>query len=232
MADEAIIAAQEAVENKPAVGSVEAEIAKEVQVEQPKHEADTVPLSAFLDLKKDLKQLKKDIKEAKSSQKHSTAVEGVAELSSKYPDVSAEFIADILESATSKAQAEIDKKYTPFIEQQTTKEKQAAFDKAFDALFEKTLKDNPQFPSTIDKEMVKTLAVNQKYRNVPLVDILTNIYGSVQSGRASSETDTRLSSDRLEDIVSFDKITPAQRELVLNDPVMRKKYYNFLDGIK
>ena len=214
--------------DKSTEGSVEAEMAKSNPKEDtPKQE--TVPLHTYLEVKNDLKELKREIKEARTSDKHETALAGVKDIAAKYPDVSEDFIADILSSATSAAQSELDKRVTPMIERQEAEQKQAQFDKAFDKLYDKALKDNPDLPKSIDKNLVKTLALTPQYRNVPLGDILETMYGGTVDGSESSETKARASADRIEDIVNFDKITKDQKDAIMADPKVRQKYFDYLD---
>jgi hypothetical protein len=217
-------------EAKAPEGTVAAEVAK---VEVPEVKSDkapeTVPLAVFLDLKKDLKDLKSELENAKSSEKSSVQAEGFADLASKYPDVSSDFIKDMLGAATLEAQKKIEQKYNPIIEKQEQKEKQIAFDTAFNNLFEKTLQDNPDLPKTIDKELVKELALTPKYINVPLSDILIKMYGSNNTGKSSSENETRTGADIVEDVVDFNKITSEQKTAILADEKTRVKYFNWLD---
>ena len=135
----------------------------------------------------------------------------------------------MLSSATKEAQKKIEEKYTPIIEKQENEKKQLAFNVAFDNLFDKTLQDNPDLPKTIDKDLVKELALTPKYRNVPLADILVKMYGNSNSGKSSSENDQRSAADRVEDIVSFDKITSEQKTRIMADEKARKEYFNWLD---
>ena len=218
-----------AEEIAPKEGTVEAEIAK-VAPETKKEE--TVPLSVYLALKEDVKELKKEIKDSKESRKPAVTIEGVKDLAKKYPDVSEDFIADILGAATSKAKIEIDEKYAPILTKQDEKEKQAAFDKAFDNVFDKALKDNPDLPSDkIDKDIVKNLALTPAYKNVPIADIMVKLYGGMTTGKSTTENDTRTSSDRELDVVNFDKMTNEQYEAVMADPKTRKKYFDHLDKV-
>lgn len=212
-------------EEKKVEGTVEALIEKDDATPEPK----VVPEAAFLSLKKELKELKQELKEAKSSEQKAVLSAGIDELSKKYPDVSSEFIQDMLSSATKEATKMIEEKYTPIIQKQEQEKKQAAFDKAFDNLFEKTLQDNPDLPKSIDKDVVKTLAVTPQYRNTPLADILIKLYGQNIEGKSSSENDMRTGADRVDDIVSFDKITPDQKKAIMNDPKSRTKYFSWLD---
>lgn len=218
-------------EVKAPEGSIDAEVAKTQPeaVEKPEVSVEHVPLSVYLDLKKDFKELKKEVQEAKDSDKSKIRAAGYSDLTQKYPDVSPEFIQDMLGAATLEAQKKIEEKYTPIIAKQEQKEKQLAFDKAFDNLFDKTLQDNPDLPKTIDKELVKELALTPKYRNVPLSDILIKIYGNQDTGKSSSENDMRTGSDIVDDIVSFDRITEDQRKAIMADPKARGKYFDWLD---
>lgn len=219
-------------EVKDVAGTVAAEINSEVAPKEVKEaKTDTVPLSVFLELKDELKSLKHEIKETKSSDRASVTSKGISDLSSKYPDVSPDFIQDILNSATSEATKKIEEKYSPIIERQENEKKQVAFDKAFDNLYEKTLKDNPELPTSMDKDLVKELASTPKYRNVPLADILNKMYSTGTQGKSSSENDTRSASDKVEDVVNFNKISESQRQAVLDDPKARAKYFAFLDGM-
>ncbi len=234
MAEEAKVT-PEAETIAPKEGTVEAEIAK---VEPkgtagdilPKAEPETVPLSTYLGLKDDIKELKKELKETKDSKKPSVIIDGLKDLADKYPDVNKEFLQDLLSSATTNAERKIEEKYTPILERQDNEKRQAAFDKAFDDLYTKTLADNTDLPKDIDKDAIKALAITSKYRDVPLADILTKLYPST-GGKGSSENETRTAADRVDEITSFDKITPEQKKAIIADPEARKKYYAYLDSI-
>lgn len=198
---------------------------KEESTIEPK----VVPEAAFLQLKSELKAIKKELKEATSSEKKHIVSEGIADLTIKYPDVSPEFIQDMLNSATIEATKKIEAKYSPIIEKQEQEKKQAAFDSAFNNLFEKTLNDNPDLPKDIDKEAIKELASTPKYRNTPLSEILFKMYKPVTTEKSSSENEMRSGADRVEDIVSFDKITSDQKKAIMDDPKARAKYFSWLD---
>lgn len=211
-------------------GTMDSVLPKEDTLE-PKIEEkvpETVPLAVFLDLKQDMKDLKESIKNSKDSNKSSVLSEGLEDLTKKYPDVSPEFIEDLLSSATKQATKKIEEKYTPIIKKQEDKDKQVEFDTAFDALYKKTLDENPDLPKTVNKQIIKDLAITAKYRNTPLVDIITSMYGS-PDGKSSSENETRNGSDIVDEVVSFDKITDEQKKAIMADPKARTKYFSWLD---
>ena len=235
MADEAIVTPNTEVKDVKE-GTVEAEIIKSQEAVAPTIDdkkpdeaaPETVPLRVYLDLKDDLKNLKQEIKEA-GSNKSTVQIQGLEDLTKKYPDVNSEFIQDMLSSATKEATNKIEAKYAPIIERQDAEKKQAAFDAAFDALYTKTLQDNPELPKNIDKDAIKALALTPKYRTTPLADILTKLYGKDESGKSASENDARSSADTVDDVVSFDNITTEQKTRIMADEKTRKEYFNWLD---
>lgn len=201
------------------------------EVKQEKTQ-DTVPLSVFLAQKEDLKELKKEIK-ALAESKTKVTVEGLGDLASKYPDVSQDFINDLLTAATEKARkealTEVESKYNPILEKQRYREEQEKFDKAFDKVFNRAVEENKELPENIDKELIKTLVQTPKYRNVKVADILTQVYGSVRQEKSSSENDTTAAASEIETISSFENITEEQRKVIMSDEKARKEYFNWLD---
>lgn len=192
---------------------------------------ETVPLSVFLAQKEDLKELKKEIKELAAS-KSKNNIQGLNELSEKYPDVSQDFMADLLAAATAKAKAEamqeVDSKYSTIIEKQKQKEAVEHFNNEFDKVFNKAIQDNPDLPKNIDKELVKTLVLTPKYKNIKISEILTSIYGGQISGKSSSENETT-TAPVADTISDFSKITNDQKKAIMEDPKARQKYFNWLD---
>lgn len=215
----------------PKEGTVEAEIVKETETKEVKKDADTVPLSVYLSLKDDVKELKKEIKESKDSNKSTVILDGVEDLAKKYPDVDKDFINDILTSATTKAQKEIDTKYSPIIQKQEAEKAKEAFDKAFDKVYDKAISENADLPKNIDKEAIKALALTPGYKNTPISEILTKIYGGVDTGTATTENDTRAAGDTGDVVIDFEKMSAEQKDKVMEDPKSRKKYFEYLDTL-
>lgn len=214
-------------EEKKVDGAVD-EILKDLPEEQ-KTEPKVVPEAAFLELKSELKALKKELKDAKTSEQKAVIVSDIRDLTEKYPDVDKSFIQDILNSATIEATKKIEEKYTPILQKQEQEKKIQEFNKAFDNLYEKTLNENPELPSNIDKEIVKTLAMTPAYRKIPLSEVIKKIYGENTPSKITTENETRTGADKIDDIVSFEKITPEQKKAIMSDEKSRKKYFNWLD---
>lgn len=214
-------------DEKKVDGAVD-EILKDLPEEQ-KTEPKVVPEAAFLELKSELKALKKELKDAKTSEQKAVIVSDIRDLTEKYPDVDKSFIQDILNSATIEATKKIEEKYTPILQKQEQEKKIQEFNKAFDNLYEKTLNENPELPSNIDKEIVKTLAMTPAYRKIPLSEVIKKIYGESVQDKTTTENDMRVGADKIDDIVSFEKITEEQKKAIMSDEKSRKKYFNWLD---
>ncbi len=194
---------------------------------------ETVPLSVFLALKEDMKELKRTIKESKDSERDSVELEGLGELALKYPDVNAQFMADILkkasDKATEKAMSELDSKYTPLLKKQQIKEEQEKFDIAFDKVFDKAIGDNPDLPKNVNKELIKTLVLTPKYKDKKIADILAEIYPESTQGKTSSENEALSAVGDVETIKDFSKITPEQKKAIMADDKARATYFSWLD---
>ncbi len=201
--------------------------------EAPTKPVETVPLSTFLALKDDLKDIKKAQKEASASQKASIQIDGINELSQKYPDVSKDFMNDIAKAISTKAEADalkkIEEKYSPIIAKQEQKDKLDIFNKKFDEVYDKALKDNPDLPKNIDKDIIKNLVLSPQYKNTKMADILVKVYGEQVSEKSSSENETRIATGDVETITNFDKITPDQKKAIMADDKARVKYFSWLD---
>lgn len=214
-------------DEKKVDGAVD-ELLKDIP-EEPKAEPKVVPEAAFLELKSELKALKKELKDAKTSEQKAVITADIRDLTDKYPDVDKSFIQDILNSATLEATKKIEEKYTPILQKQEQEKKVQEFNKAFDSLYERTLSENPELPSNIDKDVVKTLAMTPAYRKIPLSEVIKKIYGENTQGKTSTENDMRTGADKIDDIVSFDKITEDQKKAIMTDEKARKKYFDWLD---
>lgn len=232
MDDENIIDTPASEVNEAQEGSVAAEIDGAQPEKKQAHESQTVPLSAYLDLKNDVKELKQALKERDSKADTSAAVAaGVADLAAKYPDVNVDFIADMVAASTKKAQETIESKYSPIIERQEAEKKAEKFEKAFENAKAKVVEENPDLP-TVDWDAIKALALTPNYINLPLADVVQKVYGGIiNKGRATSENDMRGGADRVDDIVDFGNLTPDQEKKVLANPKTRKAYFDHLDGL-
>ncbi len=204
----------------PAEGSM-------ASIEAPAPEAkkeETVPLSVYLALKDDVKELKQELKARPQSKAEEKAT--IKAFTEKYPDTDPDAISAIIQMAVS----EVEAKYTPIIERQESEKKQEAFDKQFDIIFDKALALNPD-SKDVDKEVIKALALTAQYNNTPVADLIKKVYPTSTVGKATTENDMRATGDAVERIVDIDSITPEQRSQIIADPKLRQEYFDKLDAL-
>ena len=223
MAEETIVtpAAETIAPATPPEGSINSIVTPPAPAPKPE---ETVPLSVFLALKDDMKELKRELKERPQSTAEVNAT--IKAFTDKYPDTNPDAIADIIKIAVT----EVEAKYTPIIERQENERKQQDFDTKFDVIFTKALAENPDVKDA-NKEVIKALALTPKYNNTPVAEIIREVYPTGTVGRTTTENEIRVSADTIEQIVDVDAITPAQRAQIMENPELRKAYFDKLDAL-
>lgn len=219
---ETIVAAPKVEKAEGSVASIEAPAPTAAPVEKPQ---ETVPLSVFLSVKDDVKDLKQQLKDATKPQTTADTRATVKALTEQYKDVDPNFIKGLVDAAV----AETEAKYTPIIERQNSEKKQEQFDKAFDAIYDKAVADNPD-AKNVDKEVIKALALTPKYNNTPVAELIKTLYSN-GAGKVTTENDTRGGGDLPDENIDIDKVTPEQRAKIMADPAARKKYFDKLDAL-
>ena len=202
-----------------------------VQSDEDKGSENKVPLSTFLELKKENKEFRHELQSLKDSlkSKSDTRVEeGVSDLATKY-DIDENFLRDILKAAKEETTKEIDSRYKTAFEKQEKEAQVSKFNKAFDELFEKSISENDEYKNLpIDKEVIKSLATSPSYSKMTIPQILEKLYGNVvmNTGKKSSE-DTATNS-RQQDAVNFANMDEKTSKMVLSDPNLKKQYNDFV----
>jgi len=193
-------------------------------------EEQTVPLSVFLEEKRRRKEAEKASKESQSSSQERQPSVDMSQLSTKYPDVDPDFMADLVGIAKQQATKEVEEKYTPYIQKLRDEDFNKAFDPIYESELAKAKADGVNLPKKIDKEMIKQIALQPKFRTTPLSELMKNLYGADDTGRATTENDTRPATEIVKDVVDLKRITPDQKNKIMSDPKARQAYFNALDN--
>lgn len=182
--------------------------------------ADTVPLSKFLELKNELKELKRS-----SNSVSSESLESFAEDAGLDIDVVRRMATVIASQAKEEALAEVDSKVRPVL-----REKQAADN---DALFTKDFEKNivSRYPELADKkEAFKAIAFSKDFLHLKtLEDIRKEFFSSAKQVKKETFERGSIGADNLPEDVDFAKMDDETHAKVLADPKLRKEYYAWQD---
>lgn len=194
--------------------------------EQP----DTVPLKAFLDMKKDNKELKKSItdltKAVKDGATKSEISADIKEMAEEY-DADENLIKAIIEKTKGEADASLEKKLKPFLD----KEKGDKIDTLFNENYDKAIEAMPEYKDVANKEVIKTLALDPKNKDKTFADILDSSYGHLIGGKKTLETAQPGAKKLVEGEVDVDRASSDKDYFkeVMADPTLKKKYNEGLE---
>ena len=186
----------------------------EAQTEQ------TVPLSTFLEMKKELSSLKK---QALSDSERDASIEAIA---AEY-DVDLNFANQLADAIAAKAAKEVQKQYEPIIQ----KQKQAETDKMFDKVYDKAIESMPEFANVANKDIVKKLALDPSNKTKTIKQIMKDVYGDIveriesQPGPSFEKPRT---TNRNVNEMDFGNLTLEDHDLIAHDPKLRAQYGDWM----
>lgn len=188
---------------------------------------DTVPLSTFLEMKKEMKQEIKDLK--KTIEEGGTRKEIAADIKSlsEKHGVDAEFLQEFAQSVREGMKSENEELLKPMKE----KEKAEKIDKAFNEHFSKALEEMPEFESIVNKEVIKTLSLNPANRNKTFTQIIEESYGHLVQGKRSIDSGSAGAGKSESGEVDMSRVKdPTYFKEVMGNPALKKKYNEAMMG--
>lgn len=203
--------------------------------EKPKNEA--VPLKKFMDEKRSRQEAEAQVEslQAQIAQLQQGTLSGmpvgqindhIKAITDKYPDVSPEFIAEVISTATTvsakQIREEIEKDYNPKLEAIERERSAEKMDQRFTELYSKTIKEMPEYKGIVNKEAIKALALNPVNKSKTMAQIIEETYGNAIVGRKSIEP---AHASREPEAPNTDNpTTPEDWDKIERDPVARKKW--------
>jgi hypothetical protein len=198
---------------------------------------DFVPLKKFMGEKKSRQEAEAQIEtlQAEIQRLQQNTVSGmpvgqindsIKALAEKYPDVSPEFISEVISTATTvsakQIRQEIEKDYSPKLEALERERTAEKMDQRFTQLFTKTIKDMPEYKGIVNKEAIKALALNPANKSKTMAQIIEETYGNAIIGKRSIEP---AHASREPEAPNTDNpSTPEDWDKIERDPVARKKW--------
>lgn len=187
---------------------------------RPKSGSDSVPLKKYTKVKQRIKELK-----AQLAERSNLSSEDLADLAKEHnlDEAGLKKIAAIIKKETLK---EAEKKIAPII----SKQQQVENEKRFDEDFERTIAK--KYPALAGKKgQFKRIAFSPDFIHLKtLEDIRKEFYPDVTSEIKDDNPEGGSSAAPKEtETIDFAKMTPKQHEMVLADPKLRAKYYDWQD---
>jgi len=194
---------------------------------------DSVPLSKFLEVKNENKRLAQDIETIKKSidsgAPKTEVRDDIHSLAEKY-DVNEEFIKEIVRSAKLEASKEIDSKidsrFAPIEERSKLEKREVAFNEHF----QKALERMPEYNGIVNKEVIKSFALNPNNSNKTFSQLIEEAYGHLVQGKKTFDNASPRvgKEDNLEVDSARAKKDPEYFKQIMSDPVLKKKYNDSL----
>lgn len=195
--------------------------------EKPK-ETKVVPEAVLIEYKKENKQLAKEIADLKKAiedgANRGEISASIKELSEKH-NVDAGFLQDFAKAVKAEAKAEAEESFQNQLKPLTQKAKEEKIDTVFNEHFDKAMENMPEFKNIVNKDVIKSLALDPKNANKSFVKIIEDAYGHLVTGKRTLET-TKPQGGRGDTTIDFEKArkdTEYFKE-VMADPELKKKY--------
>ncbi len=180
-----------------------------------------VPLSTFLELKKELKNAQNALKN--SSMATDSALQ---ELAQEY-DVDVDFMRKLADSIKQETAKEFQSKYEPMFNKQQQEREAEKRDALFTKVFEQAKKSYPELNDVLNKDLIKDLALDPKNSNKTVKQLIEWTYGGVinridetpaPSFEKGSSGSTKSSG------LDFSNLSEQDHKAIANDPKLSKEY--------
>jgi len=205
--------------------TLESIISPETVEEQIEKADETVPLAAFLEMKKELKEMKSAQRDPAKDLSNSD----VRALAEEY-DVDEGFIAKLSATITKDALAKADEHYKPLLEKQERERTEIKKDEMFNKLFENAVKGKEHLANIANKDVIKALAFNPANSKKKVSELINEVYGKVAepSSPDKKSLESYTPSTKKSEGIDFSNMTSDDHDMVEKDPNLAKKYGDFL----
>lgn len=198
---------------------------KEETVGEALSKPESVPLSVFLELKKDNKELAKQMKDLqKSIETGATKKEVSADLKALADEhnVDIDFLEKLVDTLGAKAEEKISSKLKPLED----KERKIKSDSIFEDKFGKAIEAMPEYKDIVSKDVIKSLSLDPANQNKTWRQIIEGAYGHLITGRKTLESSTARGGKEDSQEVDFAKAAKDTKYFseIMANPELKKKY--------
>jgi len=204
-------------------------------VVNPVKKEESVPLSAFLEIKnsnkelsKQMKDLQKSIEDGANKKEVSSDIKAIAE----QHGVDESFLKDFADSIKKQAESEIDEKISSRFKPLEDKDKAEKFSQTFEQHYAKALERMPEYDGVASKEVIKSLVQNPANASKTFSQLIEEAYGHLIQGKKTLDAGGSRGNKNDNLIVDINKAKkdPAYFKEVMADPNLKKQYNDALTG--
>lgn len=142
--------------------------------EEPEDEPEMVPKATLLKVKKDLKA---EIRRLKGKNYNDSDIEDVSQEVAEQYDVSPDFVKDLFARSLTLAEKRFKDQLQEISSKTKEKELETKKEKLFDSIFEGLVSKNPNLKEIVNKDFIKSQALDPKNSKKSVKQIITEIYG-------------------------------------------------------
>jgi len=188
----------------------------------------SVPLSTYLAMKRENKELTRQMKELQKSIEAGSSEREVSadlrEIAQRH-DVDESFLEDFANAVRAKTKKEVEDEVLSAIQPIQEAENAKKIDEAFNVHFEKAMEAMPEYKDIVNKDVIKSLSLDPRNAHTTFTKIIEEAYGHLATGKKTLETSTPGGSKDEITEIDYSKINnPDYFKEVMSNPVLRKKY--------
>jgi hypothetical protein len=226
-----------------APGEVETKTPADVKVEAPaetkpaetvgevfnqKKSDETVPLSTFIELKKESKAAQKQIKELQDQIANgATKKEISAEIKAIADEhnVDEGFLQKLVTAVKAQTESEVEERISSKLKPLEEKDKAEKINTIFSTHFAKAMEEMPEYKDIVNKDVIKSLSLDPANKNKTFTKIIENAYGHLVTGKKTIEgTSPRGGKDDNQTLDTSRLKDPAYFKEIKANPALLKEY--------
>ena len=190
-----------------------------------KKEVKMVPEAALLKYKSENKELTRKVEELMNSGGTKKEISSDLKALAEANGLDAEFLNDFAAKIRKDAQDDAEEKFNSRLKPIEEKENAEKRDKIFNEHYEKTLAEYPEYAKLVNKEVIKSLAMDPANANKTFAQIFNDSYGHLVTGKKTLEpTKPRGGKEDAGVDVARAQRDPEYFKEVMADPQLKKKY--------
>lgn len=186
--------------------------------EEDEGEVEMIPKATMLEVKRKLKEKIRALESKTKAPAQAKDLRAIADsIAEKYPDVSNEFIQDLLGPVAGMfEQMQNEKKQT-----ELSKKKDELFDKVYGQIAEK----NPAITDIVNKDFIKQETMKPENKGKTVKEIIKNVYGNALEKKVGS-FDSYVPTRGIPEPSNLSNPTSQEMKDIIADPKLKEKYIN------